>query len=129
MANTASPIGFKYSACSLGQPLFFEIPRIPQATPYSYTSILSDKDNRLFITNDKDVYIYDGANTQQVKVNGKPTLAFDGHDRIIIAGYNYLSLLTHNPSGGYTNNQLIDPSANSFPHQITSIGFDDSKNI
>ncbi len=129
IANTTKPIGFNDSSIGFAQPLFFEIPKIPLATPCYYTSILADKGNRLFITNDHDVFIYDGVNYQQIKVTGKPVVAYDGSEKIVIAGYNYLALLTQNTSGGYDANQLIDPVVNHFKYQITSIGFDDSKNI
>lgn len=124
LANTAKPIGFNDSAVNVIQPLFFEVPRIPQSSLYLYTSILVDKGNRLFITNEHDVFIYDGVNYQQINVPGKPTIAYDGDRQVLIAGYNYLSLITLNQTGEYTAKQLIDPSANNFKHQISSVGFD-----
>ncbi len=129
LANSARPIDFKDSAFNFGKPLFFEIPRIPQANLYSLKSILIDKGNRLFITNEQEVFIYDGANFQQIKVTGTPLIAYDEEDRLAIAGNRFLSILTTNQSGGYRVQQLIDSSTFDFKDQITSIGFDVDKNI
>lgn len=129
LANSARPIDFKYSAFNFGKPLFFEIPRIPQASPYSYKSILIDKGNRLFITKEQDVFIYDGIHFQQIKVPGNPVIAYDGRDRVAIAGNRYLSILTLTQSGEYRAQQPIDSSTIEFKHQITSIGFGVDKKV
>jgi len=129
LANSARPTDFKYYAFNFGKPLIFEISKITQANPYSYKSILIDKGNRLFITKEQDVFIYDGVNFQQIKVPGNPIIAYDGKDRVAIAGNRYLSILTLNQSGEYRAQQQIDSSTIEFKHQITSIGFDVDKNI
>lgn len=129
LAFSARPIGFKDYSFGNGQPLFFEIPGLHQPIPFSYTSILSDKGNRLFITTEHEVFIYDGNNCQQIKVPGNPIIAYDGNDRILLAGNSYLSLLTLNSTGCYSAKNLIDSSTSVLFGQITSIGFGTNKNI
>jgi adenylate cyclase len=129
LANTASPISFRDSVICFGQPLFFGIPKIPQANTLSYKSILIDKGNRLFITNDHEVFIYDGINTQRIKVAGNPIVAYDGKDRVIIAGDSYLTILTKNDSGEYSSKHIIDSLGHGLNKQISSIGFDIDKTI
>lgn len=129
LVNTARSIDIKDSAFNLGQPLFFEIPRIPQSNLYFYSSILIDKGNRLFITNEHDFFIYDGVNFQHIKSADNPIAVYDGENRIAIAGKRFLSLLTLNSSGEYNIQRIIDTSTLGFNYQITSIGFNSDNSI
>jgi class 3 adenylate cyclase len=126
LVNIARPIGYNDSPF-VGQPIVVEIPRIPQSYPLLYKSLFVDKGNRLFITTDQEVLIYDGVNYQNIKTTGKPILAFDNQGKIVIADDNYLSLLTLNDSGKYRINQIINLPNSNFYHKIIGLGIDNQK--
>ncbi len=123
--NTARPFYINDSALNIGQPLIFEIPRIPQPCTSFYTSLFVDKGNRLFITTDQDLFIYNGVIFQQIETPRKPIISANGKGEIAIAGDCSLSMLTLDKSGGYRIQHIIDSSTRGFQHQITSLGFND----
>lgn len=112
-----------------GQPLFFEIKRIPDTSPSPFKTIIVDKQNRLFITNEHSVFIYDGENHQRIDVPGYPIVATNGNGAIAIGANKYLLLLTSNQTGQYSTKQLIDSSSLGIEGQITSIGLGDDESI
>jgi adenylate cyclase len=124
LVNTAKPTNNNNSAINIGQPLIFEIPGILQPNPIFYTSLFVDKGNRLFITTDHDVYIYNGVNFQKIAIEGKAILAGDNQGRVLLAGNHYLSIISLNPAGGYRVKRLIDSTTAGTTDQITGLGFD-----
>ena len=127
LVKTARPINYNNSIINIGQPLIFEIPRISQPNPIFYSSLFVDKGNRLFITTDHDIYIYDGVNSQKIAIEGRPIISGDEKGRVLIGAENYLSLLSLNESGEYRLKHLIDSTSNSLFTQITGVGFDNDK--
>jgi len=126
-AKSARSVDVKDNNRTFGHPLVYRIQSIPQENLLTYQSLLTDKVNRLFITNNQSAFIYDGVNFQRIKTQGNPIICSDGNNRIAIAGKGTLSLLTLNSDNCYTTLELIKPN-DGFNNQISALGFDiDSK--
>jgi len=122
-ANTARSIYPKADGRNLGHPLVLKVQNIPQENLFTYQSILVDKVNRLFITNNHSVFIYDGLNYQQIQLPDNPIVCSNGNDRIAIAAKGILNLLVLNSNDSYTTKELIKQPVD-FNFQINSLGFD-----
>ena len=128
LAILAKPIGFAGTPLN-HRPLFFEIPRIPEALHCSFTSIIAEKNNRLVIATEHDVFIYEGKYYQQIKVKGTPHIAYDGDKRVAITAGNQLSILTFKSDGGYNITPLIVSNENLCKITFTGVGFGRNNNI
>lgn len=122
LVNSARPLAINDSLVNTGYPIFSEIPSIPLKAQSFYTSLFVDKGNRLFITTDQELYIYDGVILQQIKIPGKPIISSNQNGEIALSGDRYLAMLRINKSGGYSINYLIDSTTLGVDHHITSLG-------
>ena len=118
------PITYANTNSSDKNPLFFNIPRIPVQNSSDYHSLLVDKHNRLFISTDNQVFMYDGFNYQPLLVPGRPVLCKNTEGLIALGGRNYLSLLTPTINGNYSVKEIISSKNSLLVGEILSIGFD-----
>jgi len=127
-ANSARSIYPITDIGNLGHPLVSKVQNIPQENLLTYQSILVDKVNRLFVTNNLSVFIYDGLNYQHIQLPGNPVICSNGNDRIAIAAKGTLSLLMLNADDCYTTKELIKQQ-DDFNYQINSLGFDSENKL
>jgi len=104
-----------------GQPIFFEVNKIPTPALNPLNGIIVDKFNRLLLTNENSVYLFDGDNYQRIDLVGNPIISED-NSRIAIAGKNYLSLLSYDKEGHLAFKQLLDSLSKFSDGQIAGLG-------
>ncbi len=121
IANLAKPIGFANNSLSLHHPVFFEIQRLPETSYNNFKSLIVDRDNRLIISTEHDVFIYEGGNYHKIYFAETPFIAYDGNKKIAIASGKELSILSINGSG-YNLTRMISNSENLVNGKFTGVG-------
>lgn len=118
----AKPIGFATNSSTHFHPVFSEIQKLPESSNHSFKSLIVDKDNRLIISTDRDVLIYEGGSYYRIKFAKTPFIAYDGNKRVVIASGGDVSIISLDESS-YATTPLISEKENPTRNNFTGVGF------
>ncbi len=123
LANSAKPSGFANSHSTQYQPLFIEIVGKPESSFQGYYSIIADRENRLILTTNRDIYIYEGNSYRQIRFSKVPYISYNGNNEFVLSAGNEIFSFNFNKTGEFTTKKLIGADENPNNLAFTEIGF------